>query len=186
MSLVHVPVALLPPLLRDCAPISVGADENPTLEAGHRRTRNRTGDAGASIRQLSLGPVVAEFEEKFAAYAGTRFAIATNSGTSALHLAWRHGIGAGDEVLTTSFSFVASVNCLLYEGAMPVFADIDPATLNIDHRTFRDVIAREYIWDRAKTACESVGTNTESNSSSARFWPAMRYGADPGIGGISI
>ncbi len=100
--------------------------------------------------QLSLGPVLAEFEEKFAQYAGTRFAIATNSGTSALHLCVRAlGIGSGDEVLTTSFSFVASVNCLLYEQATPVFVDIDPATLNIDPRTVRDVIAREYKWQSA-------------------------------------
>lgn len=85
--------------------------------------------------QLSLGPRVTEFEEKFAAYVGTRYAIAVNSGTSALHLAVRAlGIGAGDEVLTTSFSFVASSSCLLYESAVPVFVDIDAHTLNIDPR----------------------------------------------------
>jgi perosamine synthetase len=99
--------------------------------------------------QLSLGPKLAEFEEKFAAYAGTRCAIATNSGTSALHLCVRAlGIGAGDEVLTTSFSFVASVNCLLYEQATPVFVDIDPKTLNIDPQKIRELIALEYVWDR--------------------------------------
>src|ERR1700679_4154033 len=77
--------------------------------------------------QLSLGPRVAEFEQAFAEYVGTRYAVATNSGTSALHLCVRAlGIAAGDEVLTTSFSFVASVNCLLYEKAVPVFVDIDP------------------------------------------------------------
>jgi len=85
--------------------------------------------------QLSLGPRVTEFEEKFAAYAGARHAIAVNSGTSALHLAVRAlGIGSGDEVLTTSFSFVASSSCLMYENALPVFVDIDPDTLNIDPR----------------------------------------------------
>jgi perosamine synthetase len=85
--------------------------------------------------QLSLGPRVAEFEEKFAAYAGARHAIAVNSGTSALHLAVRAlGIGSGDEVLTTSFSFVASTSCVLYEQALPVFIDIDAETLNIDPR----------------------------------------------------
>ena len=100
--------------------------------------------------QLSLGPVLAEFEEKFAQYVGTRFAIATNSGTSALHLCVRAlGIGSGDEVLTTSFSFVASVNCLLYEQATPVFVDIDPVTLNIDPKKIRDVIARGYKWESA-------------------------------------
>jgi perosamine synthetase len=83
--------------------------------------------------QLSLGPRVAAFEEKFAAYAGVRHAIAVNSGTSALHLVIRAlGIGDGDEVLTTSFSFVASTSCLLYERAMPAFVDIEPRTLNLD------------------------------------------------------
>lgn len=85
--------------------------------------------------QLSLGPRVVEFEEKFAAYVGTRYAIAVNSGTSGLHLAVRAlGIGGGDEVITTSFSFVASSNCLLYEYALPVFGDIDSRTFNLDPR----------------------------------------------------
>jgi perosamine synthetase len=83
--------------------------------------------------QLSLGPRVVEFEEKFAAYAGTRYAVAVNSGTSALHLAVRAlGIGSGDEVITTSFSFVASSNCVMFERALPVFVDIDPHTFNLD------------------------------------------------------
>ena len=64
--------------------------------------------------QLSLGPVMTEFEEKFAAYSGTRYAIACNSGTSALHMCVRAlGWGKEAEVITSSFSFVASVNCLL-------------------------------------------------------------------------
>jgi len=82
---------------------------------------------------LSLGPCLRQFEERFAAYVGSRYAIATSSGTSALHLCVRAlGIGANDEVITTSFSFVASTNCLLYERALPVFVDIDSSTLNID------------------------------------------------------
>jgi dTDP-4-amino-4,6-dideoxygalactose transaminase len=89
-------------------------------------------------RRLSLGPRLREFEEKFAAYVETRFAVATNSGTSALHLCVRAlGIGASDEVVTTSFSFVASANCLLYERALPIFVDIDPVTLNIDPEKIR-------------------------------------------------
>lgn len=88
--------------------------------------------------RLSLGPKLTEFEEKFAAYAGTRHAVAVNSGTSALHLAVRAlGIGSQDAVITTPFSFVASTNCLLYEGAQPVFVDIDPVTLNIDTKQIR-------------------------------------------------
>jgi perosamine synthetase len=103
--------------------------------------------------RLSQGPLLAEFERKFAAYAGTRYAVAVSSGTAALHLCVRAlGIGAGDEVLTTSFSFVASVNCLLYEQAMPAFADIDPATLNLDPEEVRGAIRRDYVWDRAQSA----------------------------------
>ncbi len=81
---------------------------------------------------LSLGPRVKEFEDRFAAFVGSRHAVAVNSGTSALHLCVRAlGIGADEEVITTSFSFVASANCLLYERAVPVFLDIDPKTLNL-------------------------------------------------------
>jgi dTDP-4-amino-4,6-dideoxygalactose transaminase len=83
--------------------------------------------------QLAQGRVVEEFEERFAELCGVHHAVATTSGTTALHVALlAHGIGAGDEVITTSFSFIASANAALYVGARPVFADIDPNTLNID------------------------------------------------------
>lgn len=82
---------------------------------------------------LSLGPKLREFEEKIADYVGTKYAIAVNSGTSALHLAVKAvKIGEGDEVVTTPFSFIASANCILFERAKPVFVDIDHKTLNID------------------------------------------------------
>ncbi len=82
--------------------------------------------------RLSLGPVQERFEREFAAWLGVGDAVAVSSGTAALHLGVRQlGWGAGDEVVTSPFSFVASANCLLYEGALPVFADIDPVTLNI-------------------------------------------------------
>jgi perosamine synthetase len=82
---------------------------------------------------LSLGPRLAEFEEKLAAYAGVKHAVVVNSGTSALHLIVRAlGIGEGDEVITTPFSFIASSNCILFEHARPVFVDIEPDTLNIN------------------------------------------------------
>lgn len=85
--------------------------------------------------QLSFGPKMAEFEEMLARYVGARHAIAVNSGTSALHLCVKAlGIGEGDEVITTPFSFVASANCLLYERALPVFVDVDPVTFNLDVR----------------------------------------------------
>ncbi len=83
--------------------------------------------------QLSLGQKYKDFQEKIAAYAGVKYAVATNSGTSALHLIIKAlGIGKGDEVITTPFSFIASSNCILYENATPVFVDIDEKTLNID------------------------------------------------------
>ena len=86
-----------------------------------------------STPHLSLGPKLVEFEKHLASYAGTRHAVAVNSGTSALHLIVRAlGIKEGDEVITTPFTFIASANCILFEGARPVFADIEPATLNID------------------------------------------------------
>lgn len=82
---------------------------------------------------LSLGPKVAEFEQALARYAGVEYAVAVNSGTSALHLIVKGlGLKAGDEMITTPFSFVASANCALFEGATPVFVDIDPRTLNVD------------------------------------------------------
>ncbi len=84
-------------------------------------------------RWLSLGPKLTEFEEKFAKHIGTKYAVAVNSGTSALHIAVKAlGIGPGDEVIVTSFSFVASANCVLFEGATPVFIDIESETFNID------------------------------------------------------
>jgi perosamine synthetase len=83
--------------------------------------------------QLSLGPRVPEFERAFADRVGARHASAVSSGTAALHLALRAvGVSDGDEVVTSPFSFVASANAILFERATPVFADIDPVTLNID------------------------------------------------------
>ncbi len=83
--------------------------------------------------RLSLGPMGVRFERELAAWLGVEDAVAVSSGTTALHLGVRAlGWGAGDEVLTSPLSFVASANCLLYEGARPVFCDVDPETLNLD------------------------------------------------------
>jgi len=83
--------------------------------------------------RLSLGPRLEEFERAFAARLGVASTSAVASGTAGLHLSVRAaGIERGDEVVTTPFSFVASANCVLYEGARPVFCDIDRRTLNID------------------------------------------------------
>jgi perosamine synthetase len=83
--------------------------------------------------RLSLGPMAERFERELAAWLGVEDAVAVSSGTAGLHLGVRAlGWGPGDEVLTSPFSFVASANCLLYEGARPVFCDVDAETLNLD------------------------------------------------------
>ena len=113
---------------------------------------------------LSLGKKNIEFQDKIAKFAGVKFAVATNSGTSALHLIIRAlGIKDGDEVITTPFSFIASSNCILYEGAKPVFADIKSDTLNINPELVEglitprtkailavDVFSHPADWDKLK------------------------------------
>lgn len=83
--------------------------------------------------RLALGPKTLEFESAIAGYTGTRHAIAVSSGTAALHLIVRAlGIGAGDDVLVPSFTFAATVNAFLYEGATPVFVEIERQAYNLD------------------------------------------------------
>jgi perosamine synthetase len=83
--------------------------------------------------RLALGPMAERFEKLVAARAGCRHGIAVSSGTCGLHLLMKGlGVGPGDEVVTTPFSFIASTNCILYVGATPVFVDICPKTLNMD------------------------------------------------------
>jgi perosamine synthetase len=132
---------------------------------------------------LSLGPKLPEFESAMASYIGVKHAIAVNSGTSGLHLIVRAlGIGEGDEVITTPFSFVASANCIVMERARPVFVDIDPETYNIDPENIEsaitprtkailgvDVFGRCAAWDRIgeiakwrdlliiEDSCEAIG-----------------------------
>ena len=82
---------------------------------------------------LTTGPAVAEFEQALCDFTGARYAVAVNTGTAALHAACAAaGIGPGDEVIVPAMSFVASANCVLYQGGVPVFADLSADTLNID------------------------------------------------------
>ncbi|MFA5772373.1 MAG: DegT/DnrJ/EryC1/StrS family aminotransferase [Thermoplasmata archaeon] len=90
---------------------------------------------------LAQGPKVKEFEEKFSKYIGTKYAIATNNGTTALHLGLlAAGVKQGDEVITTPFSFIATATTIIFCGAKPVFVDIDPGTFNIDASKIENAI----------------------------------------------
>ena len=106
------------------------------LKAQYRGIKNELDAAVLRVlenAQFILGPEVAAFEEEFARYCGAAEAVGVNSGTSALHLALlAAGIGAGDEVITSPFTFVATAAAIVYTGARPVFVDIDPASFNID------------------------------------------------------
>ncbi|HET8956786.1 MAG TPA: DegT/DnrJ/EryC1/StrS family aminotransferase [Solirubrobacterales bacterium] len=96
--------------------------------------------------QLSLGPMGERFERDFAAWLGVDDAVMTSSGTTALHLGVRMlGWGEGDEVVSSPFSFVASANCLLYEGAKPVFADVEEETLDLDPQAAADAVGERTV-----------------------------------------
>ena len=118
----------------------------PFLDLHRQYAELRTEIDAAVARVLSssrfiLGPEVDRFEEEFAAYCGVRHAIGVNSGTSALHLALAAGgLGPGDEVITTSFTFYASVAAIEYVRATPVLVDIDPRTFNIDTRAIATAV----------------------------------------------
>ncbi len=121
--------------------------------------------------RLSLGPELEKFERRVAAYAGTQHAIGVSSGTAALHLCLRAlGIGPGDEVITTPFSFVASANAILYQRARPVFVDIEPDRLNIDPDRIEAAIT-----SRTK-AILAVHTFGQAASMSAILDIAQRHG----------
>jgi dTDP-4-amino-4,6-dideoxygalactose transaminase len=95
---------------------------------------------------LADGPEVREFESEFADYCGAERGVATSNGTTALHAALEAlGIGDGDRVLTSPFSFVASANAIRFAGADPVFADIDPETYNLDPDAVESVVTEEDV-----------------------------------------
>ena len=82
---------------------------------------------------LTTGPKIGEFEERFSAWVGAKYAVSFSSGTAALHgAAFAAGLGPGDEAITTPMTFCATANCVLYQGATPVFADVSADTLNLD------------------------------------------------------
>lgn len=93
---------------------------------------------------IAQGPKVQEFERRFAEYHGVKHAIASTNGTTALQMAMlANGIGAGDEVIIPSFSFFATASSILFTGAKPVFADIDPETFNLDPASAESVITEK-------------------------------------------
>ena len=116
-----------------------------------------------ATRHLSLGPRLDAFERALAEYVGAAYGVGVNAGTSGLHLCViAAGVGRGDLVITTPFSFVASANCILYERAIPIFVDVDPASGNIDPQMV------------AAAAADLVSGRT-----AARRWlpPALRHQA---------
>ena len=122
--------------------------------------------------RLAMGARTVAFEKAMACAAGTAHAVAVNSGTSALHLIIRGlGIGPGDEVITTPFSFIASTNCILFEQAVPVFVDIDPLTLCMDPEQVERAISPR---TKAILAVDVFGHPAD--------WPALeRIAGDHGL-----
>lgn len=149
--------------------------------------------------RLSLGPRLRAFERGLADRAGVRHAVATSSGTAALHLAVRVlGLGPGDEVVTSPFSFIASANCLLYEGIRPRFVDVQPDTLNLDPGAARaaitdrtrailavDVFGHPADWDELRAIAEEKGLHLIEDSAEAL---GSRYRGRPagGLGDVGI
>lgn len=112
----------------------------PFLGAEEKEAVSKVIDSG----MIAHGTVVEEFNHAFSAYMGAKHGIATSNGTTALEVALRAlGVGPGDKVLTTPYSFIASTNSIVYTGATPVFADIDPATFNIDAGKMEEQLKRQ-------------------------------------------
>jgi perosamine synthetase len=108
---------------------------------------------------LTTGPKIGEFEEQFAAWIGARHAVSFSSGTAALHGAsFAAGLGPGDEAITTPMTFCATANCILYQGATPVFADVSADTLNLDPReVFKKLSERTSSRTKAIIAVDYAG-----------------------------
>src|SRR6267143_643195 len=105
----------------------------PPVRATRLPYARQTVEAALGEDWITQGPLVARFEQALAARAFVAHAVAFSSGTAALHAAcWAAGLGPGDEAITTPLTFAATANAVVYQGARPVFADIDRATLNVD------------------------------------------------------
>ncbi|NHJ03678.1 MAG: DegT/DnrJ/EryC1/StrS family aminotransferase [Candidatus Heimdallarchaeota archaeon] len=113
---------------------------NPQIGEEEREAVNAVLDS----KYLAEGPVAREFEKEFAKYLGIKNVIVTSNGTTALHVALEAtGVKPGDEVITTAFTFIASSNSILFNGAIPIFADIDPETYNIDPEKVEEKITKK-------------------------------------------
>jgi dTDP-4-amino-4,6-dideoxygalactose transaminase len=147
--------------------------------------------------RLSLGPAIDRFEELFAERVGAPFAAAVSSGTAGLHLLCHiAGLGPGDEVVTSPISFVATANCFMFEGAVPVFADVDARTLNLDVQAVeaaitdrtRAIVAVDMFGypcelDELRALCERHGLTLIADSCEALG--AAYKGAPVGSHGVS-
>ena len=147
--------------------------------------------------RLSLGPAIDRFEELFAERVGAPFAAAVSSGTAGLHLLCHiAGLGPGDEVVTSPISFVATANCFMFEGAVPVFADVDARTLNLDVRAVeaaitdrtRAIVAVDMFGypcelDELRSLCDRHGLTLIADSCEALG--AQYRGAPVGSHGVS-
>jgi dTDP-4-amino-4,6-dideoxygalactose transaminase len=158
-----VAVAEAPPL--EAAGAAVRARPAPVLEVVPMSSADITEDDVRAVvavlrsGRLSLGPAQERFERLVAEYVGADHAVAVSSGTAALHLLVKAlGIEPGDEVLVPSFTFAASVNCILYEGATPVFVDVEPDTRNLDPADLEAKITRR---TRAILAVDAFGHPAE-------------------------
>src|SRR5690242_6566670 len=125
------------PLTRESLAIHGGPPVRQTfLPYGHQSIEERDIQAVVEALRsdwLTTGTRVEEFENVFAHHVGAKYAVSFSSGTAALHAAaFAAGLGPGDEAITTPLTFAATANCVLYQGAKPIFSDVSPDTLNLD------------------------------------------------------
>ncbi len=107
---------------------------------------------------ISTGPYIKKFEEKVSRISGAKYAVSCSSGTSALHIIIKAlGISEGDEVITTPYSFIATSNVILYEGAFPVFCDVERAHLNLSYEKTLECIEKRYVYRNGKLINRETG-----------------------------